>query len=243
MPGDLIIYAVVAVALVVWLRSVLGTRHEGDEPASPVAGLPDLEAPKMSGDIDGVKELSAPTAGAEQQLQYVAKDKTGVIKIEAEAEAALRKVIEADPTFSLKFFFSAVQDVFAMVVEAFADGDRDALEDMLIPQVYQPFSDAIDAREAKGHRASAEVHAIEEAYIIDAALEGRKAYITVRFVADQSSCVRDEAGNVIEGDPARNTRMIDIWVFSRDLKSRDPRWMVVETRGDFDGDNDFVPNA
>ena len=57
------------------------------------------------------------------------------------------------------------------------------------------------------------------------------------------SVTRDSDGEIISGHPDRATDMHDIWTFSRDLKSRDPRWFVTETRGDFEGDNETIPNS
>src|SRR5690606_39836599 len=59
------------------------------------------------------------------------------------------------------------------------------------------------------------------------------AYITIRFIADETCVVRDKDGVILSGDPDRITEMNDIWTFVRDIKDRDPRWLVQETR---DGD-------
>ena len=70
-----------------------------------------------------------------------------------------------------------------------------------------------------------------------------KANITVRFTADEVSVTRDSAGEIIDGHPEKLTAMRDVWTFSRDTKSRDPRWLVIETRGDFEDDNKILPNT
>ncbi len=242
MPADLIIYAVVAVVLVVWLKNTLGTQGEGDEPIKTVRGpLPSIEE-LSSAELD-----AAPLVENTPQMQIdaVAEDKSGIIAIDNEAaEQGVVSIIEAASAFDLKFFFGAVQDVFVMVVEAFADGDRDTLEDVLGDDVYTAFDQVIAAREEANQSVKSEVTSIRQAHIIEAMLKGKsEAFITVRFEAEQTHCVYDSEGALIEGHPERADKMTDIWVFSRDLKSRDPRWFVVETRGDFEGDNDIIPNA
>jgi predicted lipid-binding transport protein (Tim44 family) len=240
-PADLIIYAFIAVGLVFWLKNTLGTHEEGDEPVNVRPPLPTIEEGQAATlPIAAAQEERSP----ESQIEEALKNKEGALAIEgAQSRAGLINIIESDSSFDLKFFFGAVQDVFVMVVEAFADGDREALDGVLGDRVYGAFDEAITAREAAGQRAEAEVQSISEVHIIEARVDGKKAFVTVRFVADQIHAVYDENDNVIEGHPSRMSHMKDIWVFSRDLKSKDPRWFVVETRGDFEGDNDIIPDT
>lgn len=244
MPADLIIYALVAAGLVFWLRGTLGTRQEGDEPAKPPASLGDIEQAINAAAVD-VKTLPlTKDITPHDQIEAILDDKTGIIGIENDdAKEGLVNILEADKTFDLKFFFAATQDVFVMVVEAFADGDRETLESMLKPNVYNAFEQAITDREDREETAQTEIHAIVQAQIIEARLDGKDAYVTLRFVADETSVTTDKDDKVISGHAERTSRMTDIWTFSRTVKSRDPRWLVQETRGDFEGDNDIIPNA
>jgi len=66
--------------------------------------------------------------------------------------------------------------------------------------------------------------------ILEAGLDGRIATLTVKFVSEQISVTCDAKGEVIDGDPEHIVQMIDIWTFSRNLRSRDPNWTLVETR-------------
>jgi len=241
-PADLIIYAIVAAGLVFWLRGTLGTRQEGDEPATPPAPLTDIDKPANAApDAKGrpVKTVETPEA----QLLALNEDKAGIIGVEDLAQDDLIAIMGADKSFNIKTFMAAAQDAFVYVVEAFADGDRAALKDMLAPSVYKAFEQAITDREGREEIAQTEIHSIVSAQIIEAALNGKTAAITLRFVADETSVTKDKDGKIIAGHPEKTTRMTDIWTFSRDIKSRDPRWLVTETRGDFEGDNDTIPNA
>lgn len=152
-------------------------------------------------------------------------------------------IARLDKNFDVKFFLDAAQDAFAIVVESFAEGDRETLKDLLSGKVYAAFEPAVIARESRGETQQAEIHAIRKAQIIEAALQGRKALVTVRFTADQTSVTKDKDGKIIAGHPDKMTKMIDIWTFERDVKSSDPRWLVAETRGDFEGDNDLIPDT
>lgn len=242
MPADLIIYAIVAAGLVFWLRGTLGTRQEGDEPATPPAPLGDIEAGALPSEAKTLPLAKDNTP--HDQIEAISADKGGIIGIETDdAKEGLVNILEADKNFDLKFFFTAAQDVFVIVAEAFADGDRETLENMLKTPVYNAFEQAITDREAREEIAQTEIHSIAQAQIIEAHIDNKDAYITLRFVADQTSLTKDKDDKVIEGHAERTSRMTDIWTFTRNTKSRDPRWMVQETRGDFEGDNDIIPNA
>lgn len=243
MPADLFIYAIVAAGLVFWLRSTLGTRQEGDDAQAGIAKARAVLSEIEEGDKKP-QAVARKTQDPQDQIDALNSDHKNVMSVETlAAQTGLKDIIQADPAFDLKFFAGAAQDVFVMVVEAFADNDKEALEDMLGPDVYSAFEGAIDLREEQSQKAGAEIQAISDAKIIDATIKDKTALITVRFAAEQISFVEDKDGKLLQGDHEKSSRMIDIWTFSKQIKSKDPRWLVTETRGDFEGDNDLIPNS
>ena len=240
MSGELLLYALVAGGLVFWLRSILGTRHGEERDRSETVIAMSNDAAQAEASPDEALGL----VSNEAQITDLLDQKDGVISISNKtAETAMLDIAAADKDFDVKFFFEAVQDVFALVVEAFGQGDRELLEDLLAKDVYEAFETAITEREKTGEVLENEIHAINRAEIIDAALDGKQASVTIRFIADEISVTKDKDGEIIAGHPDRATEMRDIWTFSRDVKSRDPRWFVTETRGDFEGDNETLPNS
>lgn len=71
---------------------------------------------------------------------------------------------------------------------------------------------------------------IKAADILEARMNGRAAFVTVKFVSEQVNVTRNRAGEVIDGDPVRVVTITDIWTFARDTRSRDPNWNLVATR-------------
>ncbi|MGB4107529.1 MAG: Tim44/TimA family putative adaptor protein [Alphaproteobacteria bacterium] len=239
MSADLLVYALVAAGLVFWLRSILGTRH-GDErqrenPLARAALEPGPEA------ASPFAEEQRETTG-EDRIKKLAAEEGGKVSV-AEAEIGLVAIARVDREFDISFFMDGAQEAFAMIVESFAAGDREMLKDLLGQAVYHAFEAAITAREQRGEKQDTQIRAIRKAEAIEAKVDGRKAFVTVRFTADEVSVTRDSTGEIIEGHPEKVTSMRDVWTFSRDIKSRDPRWLVVETRGDFEDDNKIIPNT
>lgn len=60
-------------------------------------------------------------------------------------------------------------------------------------------------------------------------MAGRTAHVTVKFVTDQISVVRDAEGAVIEGSPTEVNEVTDFWTFARDTRVGDPNWALVAT--------------
>ncbi len=226
LPVDILLYALVAAGLVFWLRSVIGTRH-GDERErpNPFTSAP-AEKPAFEG-TDAAKTLDLPAITDGAMLPRNASISGPA------SEQGLEDIAQADRAFDPVSFITAAQEAFAIVVEAFAKGDRETLRDLLADPVYNAFDGALKARERSGETVSTEIHAVRHADIVDARLTGRDAYITIRFTADETCVIRDRDNNIVSGDPDRITEMVDIWTFTRNVKSRDPRWLLCETR---DGD-------
>lgn len=224
----LILYAIVAAGLVFWLRSLLGTRS-GDERERPnpfTAPPPEVKpaAVGQQGD-DGIIALPlAENRPALPRNVTIAND---------DIERTLFEIARQDPDFDVAKFSMGAQDAFAIIVESFAAGDRDTLKNLLEIQVYDAFNLALANREESGETMSTEIHAVRKAEILDAKIDGRVAYVTIRFIADETCVIRSKDGAILSGDPDRITEMNDIWTFSRTIRSKDPRWLLHQTR---DGD-------
>lgn len=237
MQADLILYALVAAGLVFWLRSVLGTRH-GDERerpnpfTTPVSDKPPVEAAAK----DGVVTL--PLTDAKPSLPR------NVSIVSEGVEKTLAEIARMEPEFDISKFAQGSQDAFAVIVGSFAAGDRETLKNLLEPSVYTAFNLAIVNREEAGETMSTEIHAVRKAEIMDARIEGRAAYITIRFIADETCVVKNKDGAILSGDPDRITEMNDIWTFSKLLRNKDPRWLLNETRdGDVKEEQKVVPDT
>lgn len=227
LPVDILLYALVAAGLVFWLRSVIGTRH-GDERErpNPFTQAP-AEKPAYETSEAAVPALELSPAGEAPMLPR------NVTIATAMAEQGIEDIAQEDRAFDPATFSIAAQEAFVIIVEAFAKGDRDTLRDLLADPVYRAFASALDTRAQTGETVSTEIHAVRKVDITDARVTGRDAFITIRFTADETCVIRDREQKILSGDPDRITEMVDVWTFTRNIRSRDPRWLVCETR---DGD-------
>jgi predicted lipid-binding transport protein (Tim44 family) len=217
--ADIIFFAMVAVFLVLRLRSVLGRRNGNERPPGNIFG----ESPEDKGE-DNVIRLP------ERNRRPANEDVVAEEEPQTPLDSALAAIGRADPNFDPNGFIGGARAAFEMIVGAFAAGDLKTLKPLLAPEVYNPFAEAIKTRTANGDVLSTEIIGIRKAEIVEAELRGSEAIVTVRFVSEQVNVTKDKEGKIIDGDPQRVEDLVDLWTFARDTRSRDPNWLLLVTR-------------
>lgn len=241
MAVDLIIYAVIAVVLVVWLRNTLGTRHgEERQRDNPVAGV--TQNKPVSDAVKG-RIIDITDAGS-VSLEPLASAFQGIDMADKSVEDGLKEIMRADRSFDPHRFIAGAREAFPMIVECFAEGDTETLEGLLSPSVYTAFAEVINERKIKGETVKTEIHAVRKATILEARTAERMTYIKIRFTAEETCVIRDREGAILSGNPDRITEMTDVWTFGHDARSKDPTWLLVETSDDVVEDHKTpIPNA
>lgn len=217
---DIILFAMIAAFLVLRLRSVLGRRtgHERPRP-DPISARPKRPSPD---NVVSLPDRSGGEPAADEKFEAAPSDDP--------LSAGFTQVRIADPGFNPQEFVTGARAAFEMIVEAYASGDVKTLRSMLNDEVYENFSRAVKQREEAQEKLETAVIGVNKADIIEARVEGRMAFITVKFVSEQANVTRDRNGEVIDGDPNRVSEITDIWTFARNTRARDPNWTLVETR-------------
>lgn len=220
---DILFFAMVAAFIAFRLRSVLGRRTGHERPRTDPISRRTAARGNDSGkdNVVPLPERTPPQAAGEEPAIADVRDDA--------LKAGLTEIRLADPDFDLDHFLQGARAAFAMIIEAFAKGDKAALRPLLADEVFAQFAGAIDAREAASHELSTEIVAMRSAELAAAAMRGTRARVTVRFTSEQINLTRDRTGTIIEGDPRRIETVIDVWSFERDTRSRDPNWQLVET--------------
>jgi predicted lipid-binding transport protein (Tim44 family) len=215
---QIIILAGIALFLVLRLRSVLGTRDGFEKPP----GVPAPTTPARRDRSFEVIEGGGPDP-----------DIADFIDAESAAGRALAAMKKVDPSFSVHDFSHGARQAYEMIVMAYENGDLDTLREFLSPEVYQPFAEAIEARRAKGYTVQADFVGIREVSLVDAHFDPAtsEADVSVRFLGELTSVVRDPEGAVVEGDPKEIKQQRDVWTFTRNMASDNPNWLLTGTGG------------
>jgi predicted lipid-binding transport protein (Tim44 family) len=217
---DIILFAAIAAFFVLRLRGVLGKRTGHDKQKTDPFG------PRESAEDEDDKVISLPDRSKNAGAEETAEDAAAATPL----AAGLIQVKRADKSFDPDEFVSGARTAFEWVIDAFAQGDAKTLRPLLSNDVYGDFSGAIEERENAGQVLETTLVGITDAAIIEAELQGRTAFVTIKFVSEQVNVVRDGDGEIVEGDPSHVTKITDIWTFARNTRSRDPDWTLVATR-------------
>jgi predicted lipid-binding transport protein (Tim44 family) len=236
-----LISLIVAVIVILKLRSVLG-RRTGDEESrieryraerarqeaaaasDKVVTLPRREEKDTEDDFRADVEVA--TANAEARIKAFAGTNQAM-------KQGLLDILRFDPSFDPEKFLAGAKTAYEMIVMGFAAGNRKLLKDLLSSEVYEGFAGAITERETRNEQIDQSFVGIESADIIEAEMNEGAASITVRFSSQLISATRNSSGTVIDGDPQRIKDVTDIWTFSRDLSTpravANPNWKLVAT--------------
>jgi predicted lipid-binding transport protein (Tim44 family) len=235
-----LVMLIVAVVVILKLRSVLG-RRTGDEEArleryraerrqqgAPATATDNVVAmPRREREGAALPTADVAQADAEERI----KDYPG---IDAEVRNGLLEIAKVDPAFEPESFVRGARQAYEMIVTAFAEGNRKILKDLLHRDVFEGFTRAITERESKGEQVDQSFVGINKAEIIETELKSGIANITVRFVSQLISATRDKAGAILSGDPQRIKDVTDIWTFRRDISTAkmraNPNWELVATQ-------------
>jgi predicted lipid-binding transport protein (Tim44 family) len=217
-----IVFLLLAVFVIYRLRSVLGQRT-GNEPTRQ-----NRDRPADNGNVIPLSPAVEPRAAAADATPSPDRWK-GIAELGTPLAAGLDAVAGADPGFDPKGFLQGAKAAYEMIVLAFARGDRKALRDLLSKEVFDGFVSAIAEREQRGETVESTFVSIDKAEVTDAAMKGRNAMLTVRFVSKIITATKDSSGAVIDGALDKVSDVTDIWTFSHDTGSRDPNWRLVAT--------------
>lgn len=227
---DIILFAMIAVFLVLRLRSVLGRRDQGPRRGhvDPFARLPEKERLEKERRDDTVVSLPGrkERQPAEPAPPPARLEETG----DPVLGAGYAEIRAQDSSFDPKEFVVGARVAFETVLKAYSAADTKTLRALLSPEVFSHFESAVKERLEKDEKLEVTLVSFRAADIIEAWMEGRVAHVTVKFVTEQVYVVRDKDGQVLQGDANAITDVTDIWTFARDTKARDPNWSLVATR-------------
>ncbi|MDG4646954.1 Tim44/TimA family putative adaptor protein [Roseibacterium sp. SDUM158017] len=213
---SLLVLAGIAIFLILRLRSVLGTREGFEKPAvRPTASRPDPR-----------RDFEVIEGGPDDDI-------TDHVPNDSEAAKALAAMKMAEPGFNVREFLQGARGAYEMILMAFERGDVEELRRFLADDVLESFESVIRDREAQGLRIDAEFVGIRELGLQNATFDRAtgEAEVTVRFVGELTSVVKNADGEVIEGDPSEIKRQRDVWTFGRTMGTDDPNWLLVATDG------------
>ena len=128
-----------------------------------------------------------------------------------------------------KEFLKGAKIAYETIITDFSDNDNKiiASKPLLNKQMYDQFNEALKERSAKGQYAEITFIGVNSAEITDHKKVSNILNVTVKFIAEVITCIRDKDKKIVSGHPEKIKKIYDTWVFSRDTTSTNPNWQLV----------------
>ena len=130
-----------------------------------------------------------------------------------------------------KEFLEGAKIAYETIITDFSDSDNKliASKPLLGKKVYDEFKEALSDRESKGNFAEITFIGIKSATIKTHKKIEENLEVTVDFVSEIITCIKDKEKKIISGDAEKIKTVYDTWTFSRDMSSSNPNWLLINT--------------
>ena len=129
-----------------------------------------------------------------------------------------------------KDFLNGAKIAYETIITDFSDNDNKLTDSrpLLSKKIYDQFNQALQERSKRGHYAEITFIGVNSAVIKEHKNIDEILKVTVDFVSEVITCIKDKNKNIISGDPKKIKKIHDTWVFSRDTRSNNPNWQLVD---------------
>ena len=129
-----------------------------------------------------------------------------------------------------KEFVKGAKIAYETIITNFAKGKLKDVKSLLDKSVYQQFEEAIKDRDQKEFSSETTFIGINSAEIKEHQQNKNMLEVTIEFVSEIISCVKDKDNKIVSGDPEKIKKVLDTWKFSKDSRSTNPNWLLIDTQ-------------
>lgn len=217
---EIVFFAMLAGYLIFRLWAVLGRETPEDMERRQKGHFDQEEGEKVDNviplpDRNVVRERENPTPNEE---------------FSAGVREGIRQLQGLESSFKVESFLQGARYAYKMIIDAFAQGDKETLKDLLVPEVYQQFSKAIDDRTTNHQEVRVQIETLDKMDIDDIEILNNSAYITVRYRSRQVITTKDKTGEIIDNPAEISVPITDIWTFMRPIGDENPNWLLHTTK-------------
>ena len=127
-------------------------------------------------------------------------------------------------------FLKGAKIAYESIITNFASGDLKKIKTLLDKKIFNDFNEAVNERKNKGLISETTFIGVNSADIKNYNQINNMFEVTVDFVSEIISCVKDKDKNLVSGSPEKIKKVYDTWKFSREVKSLSPNWLLIDTQ-------------
>ncbi len=201
MTADIVFLVVLVAVIAIKLYNTFGQEDEETRVVEPKSDI--------------VTEIIKAKDGTITQLSYTPKIKPA----------------ETNPQeFNHEHFINGARKVFEIVVKAFDSGDLSIIKDLVSKKVYDAFKATLDFRKENNLTSEVDFICFDKSEIKEVKQLKNSVKVVVEFVTEQVNLLKNDKGEVIEGDENFVQKITDVWTFERTLNAKDNNWTLVSTK-------------
>ena len=148
-----------------------------------------------------------------------------VIPIEPKTSPSKRE----DGWFDNDDFLRGAANAYETIVTNFENGNKDALKSLLSDDVLNSFSSVIDERNSKNETVEFNFIGIEKSEIVHKDLKKNPMEVTVRFISEMITCIKNSKDEVISGSLNQVQKITDVWTFEKIKDKKSSNWLLTAT--------------
>jgi len=147
-----------------------------------------------------------------------------------EVKSAVKLNPETFDENAKKEFLKGARIAYESIITSFSRGKIKDIKSLLDINVYEQFNIAIDERKSNNYLSETTFIGINSVDIKNHQQNKNMLEVTVEFVSEIISCIKDKENKIISGDPKKVKKVHDVWKFSKDSRSTNPNWLLIDTQ-------------
>ena len=130
-----------------------------------------------------------------------------------------------------KEFIEGAKIAYETIITDFSDNDNKIVKSksLLSKKIFDQFNQALQERKKRGHYSEITFIGVNSADIKEHSKTEGILNVTVDFVAEVITSIKDKDKKILSGNTEKIKKIYDTWIFSRDTKSNNPNWLLVDT--------------
>ena len=213
---DILILAMIAIFIINRLRNTLGKKTGNEH---------DL-ADKFTRGKSDLKESTPDKVSKESIEETNMEDSKQIFHENPGISSELSKIHKIDPSFKVDEFITGAKKAFEFIIDKYSDENIKPLKKLLSADIFKMFDKQINNRAKKNENLDVNIIGIKEAKIEGVSLKSNVASIKVKFSSEQVQIIKNDKGKIISGDGNQILSIVENWFFSKDLKRKDPNWIL-----------------
>ncbi len=223
---DLLILLAIAVFIISRLYNILGQVDEDQEKPKKNNVLIDMILGKIP-----VNKMNA--VGQKNSISQAEIIDISEASLSEELRQKIAIIKRTESNFSLDKFLQGVRNAYSMINSAKNNHNIDILSHLLYDDLYKKVQNQLNQQNEKKQKMIRNILNIRNIEIKDIEFQNhndnkQRVIISVSIQNNQTYVLKDELGNILDGNEDRIITSLDQWKFTKVIGTNESTWLLIE---------------